>query len=94
MAGNFVQPQAAGINWTIYGLERFSQLDKPNFIPFFLLSTPRLAYSFYDLDVAFKYEMFSTTGARDDYISPRRNPTKLRVFQSSHRHRSLLGLKR
>lgn len=69
MAGNFIQPEAAGINWTIYGLERFSQLDKPNFIPFFLLSTPRLAYSFYHLDIKFKYEMFSKTGEKDDYIS-------------------------
>lgn len=69
MSGNFVQPQSAGINWTIYGLERFAQLEKPNFIPFFLLSSPQLAYSFYHLDIKFKYEMFSKTGEKDDYIS-------------------------
>lgn len=77
MAGNFVQAQSAGINWTIYGLERFSRLDKPNFVPFFLLSTPRLAYSFYNFDVKYKYELYENGTIRDDYT------TKIRSYKSA-----------
>lgn len=47
MSGNFVSVDKCGINYTIYGLERYSQQEKPNFVPFFLMSTPELAYAFY-----------------------------------------------
>ena len=77
MAGNFIQAQSAGINWTVYGLERFASLEKPNFIPFFFLSSPRLAYSFYNADSKFKFEMFSANGFYDDYQS------KIRSYQSA-----------
>lgn len=46
MAGNFIDGLNAGLNWTILALERFAAMDKPNFVPFFFLSTPALAYSF------------------------------------------------
>lgn len=46
MAGNFIDDANSGLNWTILGLQRFAEMDKQNFIPFFFLFTPQLAYSF------------------------------------------------
>jgi hypothetical protein len=46
MAGNFIDDANSGLNWTLLGLQRFAEIDKQNFVPFFFLSTPKLAYSF------------------------------------------------
>lgn len=45
MAGNFTAPLNIGLSRTQLGLLRAANLDKPSFIPFFLQSTPELAYS-------------------------------------------------
>jgi hypothetical protein len=47
MSGNFIELFSCGVNYTVYGLERFSQKSRKNFIPFFFLSSPKLAYSFF-----------------------------------------------
>jgi hypothetical protein len=47
MAGNFLTKSFASINYTLYGLKRFAEIARHNFIPFFFLSNPRLAYAFY-----------------------------------------------
>jgi hypothetical protein len=44
MSGNFVSRDSASMNWTISGLDRFRELDKPNFIPFFFQWSPELVY--------------------------------------------------
>lgn len=46
MSGNYIDSKSNGINYTILGLDRFRQLTKRNFVPFFLMSTPNLAYAF------------------------------------------------
>lgn len=55
MSGNFATQGGNGIslglNYTILGMDRYRKLTKNNFVPFFLLHTPDLAYSFYDIDV-------------------------------------------
>lgn len=51
MAGNFLEPEITSLNYTILGLDRFRVSDKANFIPFFFLHTPELAYSFKNLYV-------------------------------------------
>ena len=50
MSGNYFQYGSCGINYTIFGLDRFSKIQKNNFIPFFLISTPELAYSFTNMN--------------------------------------------
>lgn len=57
MAGNFIGLQGGAFNWTIEALQRFAEADKPNFIPFFLTSTPQLAYSFLTREVENKRAM-------------------------------------
>lgn len=63
MSGNYVDQKKCGINYTIYGLERYSQQEKPNFIPFFLLSQPELAYAFWKQEK----EHWSTTTEHSIY---------------------------
>lgn len=57
MAGNYIGLQGGAFNWTILGLQRFADLDKPNFVPFFFLSTPQLAYSFLEQELVNKRTM-------------------------------------
>jgi hypothetical protein len=49
LSGNFINGKHCGLNYTILALDRFSKI-KTNVIPFFLLSTPKLAYAFYNND--------------------------------------------
>ena len=49
LAGNFLEPEVTSLNYTILGLDRYRKLIKPNFLPFFFLHTPELAYSFLKL---------------------------------------------
>lgn len=54
MSGNFITNTSglsAGINYTILGLDRFRLISKSNFIPFFFLYTPELAFAFQDTDI-------------------------------------------
>lgn len=44
MSGNFIQKNIVGFNYTIYGLQRYANTTRKNFIPFFLQSEPNLAY--------------------------------------------------
>lgn len=62
MAGNFIGLQGCGLNWTLLAMERFASLDKKNFIPFFLMYTPELAYSFLDLSVKIAKDHLLTDG--------------------------------
>lgn len=48
MAGNYMNEHGVSLNWTILGLDRFRQISKQNFVPFFLCCTPELSYSFYE----------------------------------------------
>jgi len=48
MAGNYIDNYTASLNYTILGLDRYRQISKENFVPFFLCCTPELAYSFID----------------------------------------------
>lgn len=54
MSGNYMFLDRCGINYTIYGLERYSQQEKLNFVPFFLMSTPELAYAFWKDDLHYR----------------------------------------
>jgi hypothetical protein len=49
LSGNNITALTCGLNYTILALDRFSKI-KTNVIPFFLLSTPDLAYAFYNND--------------------------------------------
>lgn len=46
MAGNYLHKYTGSLNYTILGLDRYRQISKENFVPFFLCCTPELAYSF------------------------------------------------
>lgn len=46
MGGNYVTGPGVSLDYTIHGLDRFRHQSKQNFVPFFLMSTPELAYSF------------------------------------------------
>lgn len=48
MSGNLSDFKWNGINYTIYGLMRYAELSKSDFIPFFFQSTAKLAYSCFD----------------------------------------------
>lgn len=52
MAGNYLSRHSTSLNWTILGLDRFRSLAKSNFVPFFLCSTPGLAYSFFKHEIS------------------------------------------
>ncbi len=65
-AGNFISAIGCGVNYTIHGLQRFAAIDKRNYIPFFLLYTPELAYSFYYIDLDFRK---SNPHDRIDYLA-------------------------
>lgn len=44
MSGNFYYGEGLGINYTIFGLDRFREKAKSNFVPFFFCSTPSLTF--------------------------------------------------
>jgi hypothetical protein len=81
MAGNFLTPSSNAINWTQAGLLRFAELDRPDYTPFFFLSTPELAYSFMGGD-------FLTT-----HFDPSRDDIDARIRFSSYAEK-LVALKR
>ena len=56
MGGNYISNNNTPINWTILGLDRFRQIDKHNFVPFFLMSSPDLAYSFLQKEIDLQRE--------------------------------------
>lgn len=58
MGGNYLSHFSTSLNWTILGLDRYRQITKPNFIPFFLCSSPGLAYAFYksEIDLQRRYK--------------------------------------
>lgn len=49
LSGNFLNGYNAYINYSIHGLQRYTERVKNNVVPFFFLQTPELAYSFYNI---------------------------------------------
>jgi len=50
LAGNFLNGMKTHLNYTIFGLQRYSEKCRPNMVPFFFIHTPELAYSFYKIE--------------------------------------------
>lgn len=48
--GNFIRNEVGGISYTLMSLQRYAEKYNPNYVPFFLQSTPELGYGFYQLD--------------------------------------------
>jgi hypothetical protein len=67
MAGNYITSSTCGINYTLCGLDRFSKTTHNNFVPFFFLYTPQLAYSFYMYDDELKTKTYTNTDGFDWY---------------------------
>jgi hypothetical protein len=70
MSGNVFNLDSIGINYTQFALDRFRQLSKQNFIPFFFSSTPSITFLknyIIDKDLPtdrrFKYEVYRHIGA-------------------------------
>ena len=68
MSGNYINDDGCGLNHTIMALQRHTEYKK-NFIPFFLLSTPELAYAFIKTDRQQKISNFAKFGERNFYIA-------------------------
>lgn len=71
MAGNYVShpnTYTSGLNYTILALHRYA-LDRMNFIPFFLLHTPELAFSFLDTDNYYQSYAITEKISNFDYFA-------------------------
>ena len=75
MAGNFINFEHCGLNYTILALERFAR-EKKNFVPFFLMSTKDLAYAFYHTELTERIEQLKRGDQLNDYT------TKCHAYQS------------
>lgn len=74
MGGNFIQHDICGLSHTLLALQRYSEQERPNFIPFFFQSTPELAYTFFQLDSTYRGQ---NTGKDAGYIA------KCRCYETS-----------
>jgi hypothetical protein len=69
MSGNSINREHCGLNYTILALDRFANMNKNNFIPFFLLYSPELAYAFYDGDMKFRVKYIKEHGTINAYFA-------------------------
>lgn len=68
-AGNYFKTYHSGVNYTIHGLQRFAEITKKNFIPFFLHYTPEIGYAFTVQDDICVSNVIHCKKKVDEYLS-------------------------